>query len=153
MSATKSKKVPDSNFTKSVANHHLVFYDGQCGLCDAIVHYLIEVDKKKCFHFAPLQGKTAAQLLSALPQRFRQVDSLILIENYQSPNRRIFLFGKGALRICWLLGNVWGIIGALSFLPGFLYNWIYRLVARQRYRWSAAACKPPLPFNRDRFLP
>ena len=96
---------------------HLVFYDGKCGLCDHAVQFLLKVDKRKQFVFAPLQGTTAAAELKDVPEHIKQADSLILIENYQSKDQIIYILGKGAFRITWLLGGVWSLLGWLNFLP------------------------------------
>lgn len=135
------------------ANHkHLVFYDGECGLCDHIVQFLLSVDKKEKFLFAPLQGKTAAELLQELPEQYKQVDSLILVENYGTERQHFYVLGKAAFRICWLLGGFWAIPGAISFLPAFLYNWGYRLVARNRKHFLSETCILPKTQYRNRFL-
>src|SRR5262245_27950744 len=100
---------------------HLVFYDSTCGLCDHVVQWILKQDKKQIFLFAPLQGKTADSLLQGISRE----DSLVLIENYQTPHQKMYLFGKAAFRILWLLGGAWSFLGWISFLPPFLYNWGY----------------------------
>lgn len=133
---------------------HLVFYDGKCGLCDRIVQFILKKDSKKIFDFAPLQGTTAAALLHALPPEIKNKDSLILIENYQEPHPSFYIFGKGALRICWLLGGAWTIPGLFSWMPSWLYDWGYRLVARNRHNFfKPISCVIPTKEHRDRFLP
>lgn len=133
---------------------HLVFYDGNCGLCDRIVQFLLRVDRHQVFVFAPLQGETAGNYLKNLPAEIRFTDSLILIENYRSSYPRVFLLAKGALRIAWLLGWPWLLMGWLSFLPGWMFNWIYRIVASNRLRFFPnTQCMVPSPSQKDRFLP
>lgn len=133
---------------------HLVFYDGECGLCDHIVQFLLWADKRAIFVFAPLQGTTAAEVLKNLPESDKGADSLVLVENYQTANQAFYLYGKGIFRIMWLLGRAWALLGVLSFLPGWLYNWAYRLVARNRHRLFAVdSCRLPDPKYKSRFLP
>ncbi len=133
---------------------HLVFYDGSCGLCDRIVQFLLKEDRQKLFVFAPLQGETASIFLKNLPPEMRFTDSLILIEHYKSPYPRVSILGKGALRIAWLLGWPWLCIGWLSFLPGWMFDWAYRLVAKNRHRFfPQTECIIPNAEQRDRFLP
>jgi len=133
---------------------HLVFYDGECGFCDLIVQFILNQDSKELFDFAPLQGTTANQLLKQLPNEMRNKDSLILIENYQSNDPHFYLLGKGALRILWLLGNVWSIPGIISFLPSFLYDWGYRLIAKNRHKFfKTRSCIIPTKERQQRFLP
>ena len=133
---------------------HLVFYDGQCGLCDKVVQFLLKRDRMKIFMFAPLQGSTAASVLKELPPELKSVDSLILVENYLASDQQFYLLGKGALRICWLLGGAWMLLGWISFLPAVLYDWGYRIVARNRHRFFPnTSCVIPDPKDKVRFLP
>lgn len=133
---------------------HLVFYDGECGFCDCVVQFLIKQDKHEIFDFAPLQGRTAAKMLAQLPPEMKGKDSLVLIENYLSPHPEYYILGKGAFRILWLLGGAWTIPGAVSFLPAFLYNWGYRLVAKNRGKLIGnVSCVVPTKNTKHRFLP
>lgn len=133
---------------------HLVFYDGECGLCDQLVQFLLKIDRHQRFVFAPLQGETAKETLRALPEQYKNLDSLILIENFRSPQAKTYVLSQAALRICWLVGSGWVLIGWLSFLPPVLFDWAYRLVARNRHRlFPQTECMLPRPDQQDRFLP
>lgn len=133
---------------QALRSKHLVFYDGNCGLCDHAVQFVLKHDQQGLFAFAPLQGKTAEQLLKTRPE----ADSLILIENFQEPDAQTYILGRGALRILWQLGGLWAIPGAVSFLPVFLYDWGYRLVAKNRHRLFPLTCTLPKREYKDRFL-
>lgn len=133
--------------------NHLVFYDGECGLCDQVVRKLLQFDTEQQFLFAPLQGKTANDLLGDLPAELRNADSMILIENFRHWDRRIYLGSTAVFRIFWLLGGWWSPIGLLFFLPSFLFNWMYRLVAKNRHRFFNQQCFVMPPEQKQRFLP
>lgn len=135
---------------------HLVFYDGNCGLCDLVVQKIIHFDKKKIFDFAPLQGVTSTKLLKSLPENMKSADTLILIENYKDDdeNKKYYIMGKGALRIALDLGGFWKVIGIFSWLPSYFYDWLYRIIARNRLRlFSNQSCVLPSLQDKDRFLP
>ncbi len=138
-----------------IKQQHIVFYDGTCGMCHFVVQFLLKHDTRGCFVFAPLQGITAASELSHWRNSYPLADTLVLIENYQDlKQRKILAFGKGALRICWLLGGAWKIIGILSFLPSCLYDWGYRWVASHRFQWfERQTCLIPKSQDIKRFLP
>ena len=134
--------------------NYLVFYDGNCGLCDQIVRLIFKADKYERFAFALLQGETALRYLKNLPPEIRFNDSLVLIEDYHSSHPRVYILGKGALRIAWLLGWPWIMLGWLSFFPGWMFDWAYRLVANHRHRFfSQDQCFVPPTKQKDRFLP
>lgn len=134
---------------------HLVFYDGTCGFCSSAVQWILKRDKQEIFAFSPLQGETAKTMLKDLPDSVKDVDSLILVENYESPSeRRYYILGKGALRISWLLGGVWSVCGALSFLPSAPADLVYRFIAKHRHHlFGRDVCVIPKPEERHRFLP
>lgn len=131
--------------------NHLVLYDGTCGLCSWVVQFLLKVDRQKVFVFAPLDGPVAQIYLDSLPPQKRELDSVILIENYLT-RPEIHILSQGPLRICWLLGRTWRLIGWLSFLPSFLFDWAYRIVAKNRYRLVSRGCLVPSKKDRNRFI-
>lgn len=135
-------------------SQHLLFYDGECGLCDHIVQFVLKIDTHQQFLFAPLQGETAKKWLADLPEQVKNADSLILIENFQTPKPKIWIYGKGALTVFWLIGGWWRLIGLIAFLPAFLYDWGYWLIAKNRHRlFSRDSCLLPDPKQKKRFLP
>lgn len=124
---------------------NIIFYDGECPLCNRAVRFLLGADKKHLFYFAPLNGKTAEEKLSGLLLKNPNLDTLVLLEN-----NKFFIEGRGALRILWLLGGKYALLGWLSFLPSPLFDVFYRLIARYRYRLFSKKKK----FKTDhRFLP
>jgi predicted DCC family thiol-disulfide oxidoreductase YuxK len=127
---------------------HLVFYDGECGLCDHAVQYILKRVAEKNFCFAPLQGETAARLLQ---DKFRDVDSLILIENYEA-KPQIFVEGEAILRICRKLPYPTRMLSAFSIVPNCITNACYRWVARHRKQLMGTTCLLPDPKEPDRFL-
>ncbi|MFT4551685.1 MAG: putative DCC family thiol-disulfide oxidoreductase YuxK [Chlamydiales bacterium] len=136
-----------------MSHKHLVFYDGNCPLCNIVVRFLLKVDKEACFFFAPLEGETAILELKDTPDLISDLDTMVFLENYETPDQILHLKGKAALRIAWHLGGVWKMIGWLSFIPSFPFDIVYRLIAKNRYRLFSS--KEPLPKGsyENRFLP
>jgi predicted DCC family thiol-disulfide oxidoreductase YuxK len=132
---------------------HLVLYDGECGVCDTVVRWVLRADTAELFAFAPLQGQTAQALLPPLLADIHDIDSVILIEDFQSSHPKLFIHGKAVFRICWQLGGWWLMLGWLSFLPEWLYDWAYRLFAKRRYQFVSKRCLLPTAAERKRFLP
>lgn len=132
---------------------HLIFYDGTCGMCDHAVRFILKVDRQEQFVFAPLQGDTAYRMLKDLPAEMKQVDSLILIEDFRSSKPYFFMESKAVWRSFWLLGSFWVLLGWLCFLPSFLFDWAYRIVARNRRRFFSDVCMLPDKAQQQRFLP
>lgn len=131
------------------ANPPIVFFDGVCGLCDQTVKWLIKHDYRHRLRYAPLQGGTAARLLS--PGDTKDVNSLVLLEDGKTYRR-----SSAVVRILWKLSRWWMVVGLMLWsIPRPLRDFGYRTVARYRYRWFGKheACRLPLPEERELFLP
>jgi len=128
----------------------VVLYDGTCGLCHRSVRFILRHERDHDLKFAPLQGETAA----ALRERHREIpetlESVVLVDDDHVRLRsKAFMYTARHLRAPWR----WGY--AMRWLPAFLCDLVYRLIARIRYRvWGHAdQCDLPAPEHRARFLP
>ena len=130
---------------------HLIFYDSVCPLCNRAIRFLIDADQKNIFSFAPLGGETALRELADVSIKYPNLDTLILLQNYGTEHEQLLVEGKAVLRILWILGGGYAWLGIFSFLPTFLADGIYRLVARYRYRLFSNPS--PIEKKEGRFLP
>jgi predicted DCC family thiol-disulfide oxidoreductase YuxK len=128
----------------------LVLYDGDCGLCARSVRFILEHERDHQIVFAPLQGPTAALARQRHPRIPQSVDSVVYISDGRAHLRsKAMLHAATHLRAPWRWGH------ALRWVPGFLLDLAYRVVAAVRYRiWGHAdACRMATPEQRPRFLP
>lgn len=128
----------------------IVFFDGVCGLCNASVDFILAKDRKGVFRFAPLQGETAAAMLT--PEDIASLKSLVL----RDEKGRIFRRSTAIWRILWTLGGSMRVLGAaLWTVPWPLRDVGYRAISACRYRLFGKkdACRLPTPAERRRFLP
>ncbi len=128
----------------------IVFYDGDCGLCDAAVQFLLKIDRNRILHFAPLQGSTAKEHLAELRQAVPDLDSLVL-----SDHGTLQVKATAVLRTLWLIGGLWAFLGWMYVLPAAPLNWAYDCIARNRHRFFTKDpfCQIPDAETRKRFLP
>ncbi|MCB1181078.1 MAG: DUF393 domain-containing protein [Chlamydiia bacterium] len=124
---------------------HLLFFDGECPLCQRSIRFVLRTDRKKHFGFASLSSKRAKRDLGDHLDQFLERDTLILLQDYGTLSEKLFIEGKGALRVLWLLGGWYRLLGWMSYLPGFLFGWGYRLIAKNRYKLFKT--KKPLKNN------
>lgn len=112
---------------------------------------VLELDVHSHFLFAPLNGETAENVLSGPQEYLRDVNSLVVVENYQSTERRFWIRSRGVFRVYWLIGNQWRLFGLFSFLPCWIGDCIYRWLAAHRHQFKLKMRKEPGP--KERFLP
>lgn len=129
-------------------HHRIIFFDGVCGLCNRFVDHLLRIDRRRAFRFAPLQGRTAQELLA--PGANTDPESVVYLREGKALQR-----SEAALRILIDLGGWRKAYGALLLVPAFVRDAAYGWVARNRYRWFGrrAQCRLPAPEELDRFLP
>ncbi|MCA9018468.1 MAG: DUF393 domain-containing protein [Planctomycetaceae bacterium] len=135
----------------SVVDQPVLFFDGVCGLCNSSVDFAIARDRRGRLLYSPLQGETAAALLSE--QDVQHVDTVIF---RTAKGGRLYRRSAAVVRVLWLLGFPWNICGWLLWLiPLPLRNLGYRIVAGSRYRLFGKhdTCRMPTPEERTRFLP
>jgi len=131
----------------------IVFFDGVCGLCDRAVQFILAHDPAGHFHFAPLQGRTAAALRSRCPHFPDALETIVLLD-LRGTTARLSMHSQAAFEIAADLDGPVRHARWLRALPRPLTDWIYRLVARWRYRvfGRRSACRVPAPQQRSRFL-
>lgn len=137
----------------------VLLYDGLCGFCDRTVRWILRVDRRGLFRFAPLQGEFAAGVV-ARHSALGGVDSLVLVEGEDSgdgadPGAEQVRVRSGAfLRSVSLLGGVWTPLLVFWLIPRPVRDWAYDVFARHRYRVFGRfeACPVPPPEVRERFL-
>jgi predicted DCC family thiol-disulfide oxidoreductase YuxK len=126
----------------------ILFFDGVCGLCSAVVDWIIQRDRSHRIRFAPLQGTTAARLV---PAELRSQLSTLVFRSGGHNHLR----SAAVCRILLTLGGVWRIFGGMLWLiPWPLRDLGYRLVAKVRYRLFGRheTCRLPTPAERGLFL-
>ncbi|HET7505830.1 MAG TPA: DCC1-like thiol-disulfide oxidoreductase family protein [Kofleriaceae bacterium] len=127
----------------------LVLYDGTCGLCARSVRWLLDHERDHEIVFAPLQGETAALARVRYPEIPATVDSVVYVHAGRAHLRsKALLHAARHLRAPWRWGH------AMRWIPGFVLDLAYRVVAAVRYRiWGRAdACGLVTPAQRRRFL-
>lgn len=128
--------------------HPILLFDGICNYCNSWVNFAIRNDKKAVLRFAPLQSATGHRLREqfGIPP---ETDSVIMIDN-----GKCYLYSDAALRMAKYLRWPARALYALIIVPRFLREFIYKLIARNRYKWfgKKETCMIPSPQVRDRFL-
>jgi predicted DCC family thiol-disulfide oxidoreductase YuxK len=132
----------------------LMFYDGQCGICNRAVRRVIRRDHADRFRFAPQQSPLAQALLSRHGidrEAMLNNNSVYLVLDAGSAHERLLEQSDVWVKVLLVLGGRWRILGyLLRAVPLFARNAAYRLIAGNRYRLSARYDVCPLPSEAER---
>lgn len=122
----------------------LLLYDGECGLCNAVVRWLLREDSTGVLRFAALQGPSGQATLGRLGLPTEDFDSLVFLPDADGPEHRVRT--AGVLAVLDAIGGVWRVAALVGgIIPGPLRDAAYRAVARLRYRLFGEYRPTPLP--------
>ena len=125
----------------------IVFFDGVCNLCQGSVRYLIKHDKKGVLKFASLQGNYAKDFVNET--EIQSMQSIMFLDD-----KMLYKKSTAVLKLSRLLGG-WHQLLLLGYiLPRFVRDWLYNIVAKNRYRWFGKKDQCVLPSKgfENRFL-
>src|SRR5690606_13534024 len=127
----------------------IMLFDGVCNLCSGVVQFILKHERTSIVRFASLQSDIATQLLAQHKIDAVKTDSIVFIENGNA-----FIKSKAAFKIARHLAMPWRMASWFSFVPRWLGDPVYDLIARNRYRMfgKKEACWIPQPTWRDRSL-
>ena len=134
--------------TKEI-EHKIILFDGICNLCNSSVKTIIKHDKKDTFRFAALQSELGLELITEHAIDTSQADSIFLIDG-----DKLFMKSTAALIIAKDLSGAYPILYGFMIVPRFIRNWLYDLIARNRYKWFGKkdSCMVPTPKLKKKFL-
>ncbi|MCA1058552.1 thiol-disulfide oxidoreductase DCC family protein [Rossellomorea aquimaris] len=126
----------------------VILFDGICNFCNNSVRFIIDRDPEGTFRFASLQSRFGQELLEKhnIP---KTTDSFVLVEEHHA-----FIESTAALKVCTRLVWPWRVLSVFLIIPKPLRDKLYRVVARNRYKWFGKQefCMLPSENIRNRFL-
>ncbi len=106
----------------------LFVFDGVCVLCSNGARWLMRYDSKEQINFAPAQ--------EALGQALYDHYGVDMNESYLLiTNGHAYTASRGYIELCRILGGWWRILCSSAVVPERLRDWLYSLIARNRYHW------------------
>lgn len=129
-------------------NKTLTFYDGDCGFCNWSVSFFLNRNPGH-FYFAPLQGKTAEEVLGVNNPLRKDLSTLVV----KTKEGRVLTKSSAALYLLTRSRSIYRPISFLGWLfPKFIRDFIYDLVAKNRKHLVGAYCVVPAESQRQYLL-
>lgn len=127
----------------------VILFDGYCNLCSGVVQFVIKRDKKGIFKFASLESEFAKAVLKNKEIQKGLPDSFVLIQKGV-----IFTMSTAALKVAKQLSGPYPLLYAFIIIPEFIRNFIYRIVAKYRYKWfgKTETCWLPPKSVKEKFI-
>lgn len=127
---------------------NILFYDGDCALCNRCVRYITAHEKNNGLFFSSLQSDYAKKELAKYHYDFSKLNTLVLIMD-----GNIYYKSDAALNLSRFLKAPYSWSLALKIFPRFLRNAVYDVIARNRKKWwKKEYCFLPAPAMKKRFV-
>jgi len=127
---------------------HIVFFDGECGICNFWVQWILERDRKDQFMFASLQSDFGQKFLSERGLETRVFNTMYLWK----PNQYYLIKSKAVLQIASLLGGIYKLSALGKIIPGILSDKVYDIISKNRMKLANQKCYLPTPHQRKKFI-
>lgn len=112
-------------------DHPILIYDGQCGLCNRAVDYVLRHDHRRVFRYASNTSEPGKSLLREFGYDVEPPPETMIVVM----NDRSFTKSDAAIVIAVALGGWRRMAATGRLVPKFIRNACYDFVARNRYRW------------------
>lgn len=128
----------------------VVVFDGLCNLCSHTVGFILEHEASPTLQFASVQSAAGSLIMRELGFDPNDAKTFVLVEDGQACFR-----SEAAIRVARHFRAPWRWLTLTRFIPRAMRDWIYDLVARNRYKWFGrrAVCMMPSAEIAARFLP
>ncbi len=128
----------------------ILFYDGDCALCNKSVQFVIDHEKEntKPILFCALQSDYAKQVLAKYNFNFKELSSLaLLIDDV------VYYKSTAALNLTRFLKAPYNWLMVFKIVPRFIRDGVYNYVAKNRKKIiKDAFCYMPTAKLKDRFI-
>jgi len=134
----------------------LVIFDGHCGLCNGSVRWFLVRDRKDRLRFVPSESPKVAEILRRhgvnMSTEPAGPDTILVVRDPGGPTERLLERSDGVMAMLEELPRPWPAVAAvLRWIPRGLRDFVYRLIARWRYRiWGRLESCPLLTAEESR---
>lgn len=127
---------------------HIVFFDGDCGVCNFWVQWILKRDHNNRFLFASLQSDFGQQFLTERKLNTEVFNTLYLWK----PNHYYLEKSNAVLQIANILGGIYKLSAIGKIIPRFFSDIIYDLISKNRMKLANQKCYLPTSDERKKFI-
>lgn len=127
----------------------IIFFDGECNLCNGFVRFVLLHEASKYYKFTSLQSNFTKQFFIKNNFNSQSIDSVIVFENNQFYTESI-----AAFRIINNLKWPYKLLICFNIFPLFIKQYSYQFIAKHRHKifGKSNECWVMQPQFKDRFL-
>lgn len=119
-----NQEIPDL----TILPQPIVFFDGECNLCNRTVQFLLRHNPSGDLSFASLQSELGSGVLKMAGYKSLSMDTLLFVKG-----NNIYDFSTAAIKISAHLSFPFRLSGVLILIPKTVRDFIYKIIAKHRY--------------------
>jgi predicted DCC family thiol-disulfide oxidoreductase YuxK len=111
-------------------NARVVVFDGICHVCSGGVSFLARRHIDPPFQFVPMQSAKGKTLLERYGIDAEDPSTFLVLDGGLALTQ-----SEASIRALAAIGGLWRLVDVARLIPRPWRDWLYRLLARNRYRW------------------
>lgn len=132
----------------SLLNEYIiVLYDGNCDFCNSSILFFLDKKPSKNIRFISQQSPYGVKIKTIFNIEKVNIDTIILVKN-----NVIHKKSEAFLKIFQYLKFPWNILSFLQYIPLFVSDKIYDIIAKNRYILSNEKCRILTKEQKEYFL-
>ncbi|MGB1031309.1 MAG: thiol-disulfide oxidoreductase DCC family protein [Flavobacteriales bacterium] len=138
------------NMGRFRAKRTVVFYDGECLMCNGFITRLSNLNLPSSLYFASQSSSTFQEMLLRFPD-VKHLDAILILEEHEE-RERILIKTNGVLQLLAKLNKLYFIPLIIREISPYFADLIYDFIAVNRKKAENGACPIPPMAVRERLL-
>jgi len=126
---------------------NIIFYDGECGFCQATIQFLLDHDKKGTIHYASIQSVFTVNFFKQIGEDQPDLSTFYFFVNGELKSK-----SSGALSVVKYLSLPFPFLVIFKIIPRFIRDFVYNIISRNRLKLASNSCRIPTPEEKKRFI-
>jgi predicted DCC family thiol-disulfide oxidoreductase YuxK len=112
------------------SNARIIVFDGICHVCSGGVRFLAHHRIEPPFELIPMQSTEGRALLVEYGIDVEDPSTFLVLDR-----GLVLTQSDASIHIMAAMGGLWRLVVVARVIPRSWRDWLYRLLARNRYRW------------------
>lgn len=130
----------------------IIFFDGDCYLCNSFVQFVIHKCPSGNFYFSPLQGEIGKKILPKYVPNFMQIEQN-METIYFWDGKNIYDKSSAIIKILSFFSFPWRLLSVCWIIPKPIRDFFYTKISKNRYKWFGKnSCMIPNELTNNSFI-
>jgi predicted DCC family thiol-disulfide oxidoreductase YuxK len=126
----------------------ILLFDGVCNLCNKMVSFVIKRDPHAKIKLTSLQSAVGKKIIT-VNKAPADISTVVFVDS-----GKVYTESSAVIKVLRYLKFPWPLLRIFWLIPKFLRDWLYVLIAKNRYKifGKRKTCRLPNPEEKKHFL-